>query len=58
MRDILVGVVMALLLLAALLIIYLAVVFFLSGANLEAFLRILESLWRSGVFGSPPPRFP
>jgi len=52
-----VGVVMALLLLAALLIIYLAVVF-LSGANLEAFLRILESLWRSGVFGSPPPRFP
>ena len=44
MRDILEGAIMAVLLLVALLVAYLLVVFLLAGANLEEFIRILQSI--------------
>jgi hypothetical protein len=49
MRDILEGVAMAVIFLVVLLVAYLLVVFLLAGANFEEFIRILKSLWRTGV---------
>jgi hypothetical protein len=49
MRDILEGAGMAVLLLVALFVAYLVAVFVLVGADFEAFIQILRSLWESGA---------
>jgi hypothetical protein len=41
---------MALLLIAVPAIAYLVAVFVLAGASPQRFLRVLENLWRSGIF--------
>jgi hypothetical protein len=52
MKDVLEGVVMALLLIAALSAAYLLAVFLIAGANVETFIRILESLWSNRVWSN------
>ena len=49
MRDVLEGIGMALLFIAVLCAAYLLAVFIIAGANFEAFVQIIESLWSSSA---------